>query len=106
MTTQSLCNHAVHPAPIRQLPCCLARCWKLPPARRAARRAGHQTRDNNYRSCFGRAGRVAGRLLPASVRRFPGPEDLAKLIEGAGFDNVNFRLFAGGIVALHTAEAA
>ena len=42
--------------------------------------------------------------LPASVRRFPGPEDLSKLIEGAGFGNVNFRLFGGGIVALHTAE--
>jgi demethylmenaquinone methyltransferase/2-methoxy-6-polyprenyl-1,4-benzoquinol methylase len=42
--------------------------------------------------------------LPASVRRFPGPEDLAKLIEGAGFGNVNYRLFGGGIVALHTAE--
>jgi demethylmenaquinone methyltransferase/2-methoxy-6-polyprenyl-1,4-benzoquinol methylase len=44
--------------------------------------------------------------LPASVRRFPGPEDLASLIEGAGFRNVNYRLFAGGIVALHTAEVA
>lgn len=44
--------------------------------------------------------------LPASVRRFPGPEDLAKLIEGAGYGNVNYRLFAGGIVALHTAEVA
>ena len=44
--------------------------------------------------------------LPASVRRFPGPEDLANLIEGAGFRNVNYRLFAGGIVALHTAEVA
>jgi demethylmenaquinone methyltransferase/2-methoxy-6-polyprenyl-1,4-benzoquinol methylase len=43
--------------------------------------------------------------LPASVRRFPGPEDLSKLIEGAGFGKVNYRLFAGGIVALHTAEA-
>ena len=44
--------------------------------------------------------------LPASVRRFPGPEDLAKLIEGAGYGNVNYRLFAGGIVALHMAEVA
>jgi demethylmenaquinone methyltransferase/2-methoxy-6-polyprenyl-1,4-benzoquinol methylase len=43
--------------------------------------------------------------LPASVRRFPGPEDLSKLIEAAGFRNVSYRLFAGGIVALHTAEA-
>jgi len=44
--------------------------------------------------------------LPASVRRFPGPEELAELIERAGFHNVRVRLFAGGIVALHTAVAA
>jgi demethylmenaquinone methyltransferase/2-methoxy-6-polyprenyl-1,4-benzoquinol methylase len=43
--------------------------------------------------------------LPASVRRFPGPEDLAGLIAEAGFGDVRYRLFAGGIVALHTAEA-
>ena len=42
--------------------------------------------------------------LPASVRRFPGPEDLSKLIQGSGFGSVNYRLFGGGIVALHTAE--
>jgi demethylmenaquinone methyltransferase/2-methoxy-6-polyprenyl-1,4-benzoquinol methylase len=42
--------------------------------------------------------------LPASVRRFPGPEDLAGLIAEAGFGDVRYRLFAGGIVALHTAE--
>jgi demethylmenaquinone methyltransferase / 2-methoxy-6-polyprenyl-1,4-benzoquinol methylase len=43
--------------------------------------------------------------LPASVRRFPGPEELADLIESAGFRDVRVRLFAGGIVALHTAVA-
>jgi demethylmenaquinone methyltransferase/2-methoxy-6-polyprenyl-1,4-benzoquinol methylase len=43
--------------------------------------------------------------LPASVRRFPGPEELAQLIAAAGFANVRYRTFAGGIVALHTAEA-
>jgi demethylmenaquinone methyltransferase/2-methoxy-6-polyprenyl-1,4-benzoquinol methylase len=43
--------------------------------------------------------------LPASVRRFPGPEELAELIERAGFREVRLRLFAGGIVALHTAAA-
>jgi demethylmenaquinone methyltransferase/2-methoxy-6-polyprenyl-1,4-benzoquinol methylase len=41
--------------------------------------------------------------LPASVRRFPGPGELAELIEHAGFREVRVRLFAGGIVALHTA---
>jgi len=44
--------------------------------------------------------------LPASVRRFPGPEELSELIESAGFRDVRARLFAGGIVALHTAVAA
>ena len=43
--------------------------------------------------------------LPASVRRFPGPEELGRLIEAAGFRSVHIRLLAGGIVALHTAEA-
>ena len=43
--------------------------------------------------------------LPASVRRFPGPEELAALLDTAGFAAVRFRLFAGGIVALHVAEA-
>jgi demethylmenaquinone methyltransferase/2-methoxy-6-polyprenyl-1,4-benzoquinol methylase len=44
--------------------------------------------------------------LPASVRRFPGPEELAALIASAGFEEVRYRTFAGGIVALHTAETA
>ena len=39
--------------------------------------------------------------LPASVRRFPGPDDLAAQL--TGFRDVQYRLFAGGIVALHTA---
>jgi demethylmenaquinone methyltransferase/2-methoxy-6-polyprenyl-1,4-benzoquinol methylase len=43
--------------------------------------------------------------LPASVRRFPGPEELAALICAAGFADVRYRTFGGGIVALHTAEA-
>ena len=43
--------------------------------------------------------------LPASVRRFPGAEDLAVLIDEAGFERATFRLFGGSIVALHTATA-
>jgi demethylmenaquinone methyltransferase / 2-methoxy-6-polyprenyl-1,4-benzoquinol methylase len=43
--------------------------------------------------------------LPASVRRFPGPEELAELMRDAGFANVRYRLLAGGIVALHTGLA-
>ncbi len=43
--------------------------------------------------------------LPASVRRFPGPDDLARVLAGARFDDVRYRLLAGGIVALHTGRA-
>jgi demethylmenaquinone methyltransferase/2-methoxy-6-polyprenyl-1,4-benzoquinol methylase len=48
-------------------------------------------------------GGVAYAYLPASVRRFPGPEDLAAALERAGFGGISWRLFGGGIVALHTA---
>jgi len=41
--------------------------------------------------------------LPASVRRFPGADDLTELLERAGFRAVSYRLLGGGIVALHTA---
>ena len=44
--------------------------------------------------------------LPASVRRFPAPDELAAQIAAAGFRDVSYRTFAGGIVALHTADAA
>ena len=39
--------------------------------------------------------------LPASVRRFPGPDDLADALRRAGFADVGYRLLAGGIVSLH-----
>src|SRR6266513_3153033 len=44
--------------------------------------------------------------LPASVRRFPGAKELAELMQTAGFGQVHYRLFGGGIVALHTGVAA
>ena len=50
-------------------------------------------------------GGSAYRYLPASVRRFPGPEELAALMRACGFAQVRFRLLAGGIVALHTGVA-
>jgi demethylmenaquinone methyltransferase/2-methoxy-6-polyprenyl-1,4-benzoquinol methylase len=43
--------------------------------------------------------------LPASVRRFPGPEELARLMAAARFEDIRYRLFAGGIVALHMGVA-
>ena len=43
--------------------------------------------------------------LPASVRRFPGPAELAELMRERGFGEVAYRRLAGGIVALHTGTA-
>jgi demethylmenaquinone methyltransferase/2-methoxy-6-polyprenyl-1,4-benzoquinol methylase len=56
------------------------------------------------------AGRVlpggsAYTYLPASVRRFPGAEELVHRLSAAGFSAVGYRLLAGGIVALHVGEA-
>jgi demethylmenaquinone methyltransferase / 2-methoxy-6-polyprenyl-1,4-benzoquinol methylase len=39
--------------------------------------------------------------LPRSVKRFPGPERLGGLLQGAGLDDVRWILTAGGIIALH-----
>jgi demethylmenaquinone methyltransferase/2-methoxy-6-polyprenyl-1,4-benzoquinol methylase len=66
-----------------------------------------------YRVWFDRVVPLLGRVLPggdaytylpASVRRFPVPAELARLLEENGFGEVRFRLFAGGIVALHVGE--
>ena len=43
--------------------------------------------------------------LPASVRRFPGPRDLAAICAQAGFSQIRWTLLGGGIVALHTADS-
>jgi demethylmenaquinone methyltransferase/2-methoxy-6-polyprenyl-1,4-benzoquinol methylase len=42
--------------------------------------------------------------LPNSVERFPRPAALAKLMERAGFQDVTYKRWTGGIVALHTAH--
>jgi demethylmenaquinone methyltransferase/2-methoxy-6-polyprenyl-1,4-benzoquinol methylase len=68
-----------------------------------------------YRVWFDRVVPLLGRVLPggaaytylpASVRRFPVAEELSRLLEANGFGAVRFRLFAGGIVALHVGEAS
>jgi demethylmenaquinone methyltransferase / 2-methoxy-6-polyprenyl-1,4-benzoquinol methylase len=51
-------------------------------------------------------GGAAYSYLPASVRRFPGPEDLAYAMHRAGFTDVGWRLLGGGIVALHVGRRA
>lgn len=43
--------------------------------------------------------------LPASVRRFPGADDLAARVGAAGFEHVRVRLLGGSIVALHVGTA-
>jgi len=43
--------------------------------------------------------------LPASVRRFPGADDLAARVGVAGFEHVRVRLLGGSIVALHVGTA-
>jgi len=50
-------------------------------------------------------GGCAYTYLPASVRRFPEAKELSELMQAAGFEQVRYRLFAGGIVALHTGTA-
>jgi demethylmenaquinone methyltransferase/2-methoxy-6-polyprenyl-1,4-benzoquinol methylase len=52
-------------------------------------------------------GRVAGdpdayEYLPSSVRRFPGPHDLAGRMAAAGLGDVRWVLTAGGIIAIHS----
>jgi len=39
--------------------------------------------------------------LPSSVKRFPGPQELAEEMTRAGLTDVSFLLLAGGIVAIH-----
>jgi demethylmenaquinone methyltransferase / 2-methoxy-6-polyprenyl-1,4-benzoquinol methylase len=51
-------------------------------------------------------GRVAGdpdayTYLPSSVRRFPGPRELAEQMSAAGLVDVRWVLTAGGIIAIH-----
>jgi len=39
--------------------------------------------------------------LPSSVKRFPGPAELAAEMERAGLVEISYLLTAGGIVAIH-----
>jgi demethylmenaquinone methyltransferase/2-methoxy-6-polyprenyl-1,4-benzoquinol methylase len=66
-----------------------------------------------YRQWFDRVVPALGRLggdadaysyLPSSVRRFPGPRDLAATMERAGLEHIRWILTAGGIIAVHVGE--
>lgn len=50
--------------------------------------------------------REAYTYLPSSVKRFPGPEGLAAVMERAGLRNIRWTLTAGGIIALHVGKKA
>jgi len=39
--------------------------------------------------------------LPASTIAFPSPPELARRLAAQGFDDVSYRLFMGGVCALH-----
>jgi demethylmenaquinone methyltransferase/2-methoxy-6-polyprenyl-1,4-benzoquinol methylase len=63
-----------------------------------------------YRAWFDRVvpliGRAAGdpdayTYLPNSVKRFPGPHELAQRLDAAGLTDVRYLLTAGGIIAIH-----
>jgi demethylmenaquinone methyltransferase / 2-methoxy-6-polyprenyl-1,4-benzoquinol methylase len=44
--------------------------------------------------------------LPNSVRRFPGPEELAATMARCGLQRIRYVLTAGGIIAIHVGEVA
>ena len=44
--------------------------------------------------------------LPSSVKRFPGPRELAAVMAGLGLRDVRWILTAGGIIALHSGTVA
>jgi demethylmenaquinone methyltransferase / 2-methoxy-6-polyprenyl-1,4-benzoquinol methylase len=51
-------------------------------------------------------GRIAGdpqayEYLPSSVRRFPGPEELAGVMSRSGLGDIRYVITGGGIIALH-----
>jgi demethylmenaquinone methyltransferase / 2-methoxy-6-polyprenyl-1,4-benzoquinol methylase len=47
---------------------------------------------------------VAYEYLPQSVKRFPGPAELAETMRGMGLDGIRYVLTAGGIIAIHVGE--
>jgi len=66
--------------------------------------------SNFYSAWFDRVvpliGRIAGdsdayTYLPNSVKRFPGPHELAQRLAAAGLQDVHYMLTAGGIIAIH-----
>jgi demethylmenaquinone methyltransferase / 2-methoxy-6-polyprenyl-1,4-benzoquinol methylase len=70
----------------------------------------HRPLSTFYGVWFDRVVPVIGRLsgetdaytyLPSSVKRFPGPHELAGMMAAAGLGEVGYVLTAGGIIAIH-----
>jgi demethylmenaquinone methyltransferase/2-methoxy-6-polyprenyl-1,4-benzoquinol methylase len=68
-----------------------------------------------FRLWFDRAVPLLGKLagdsdaysyLPSSVRRFPGPRELAERMTAAGLTDLRWLLTAGGIIAIHAGRRA
>src|SRR6185312_1852050 len=68
-----------------------------------------------YRVWFDRIVPALGRVacdadaytyLPSSVRRFPGPQELAATTDRCGLRAIRYVLTAGGIIAIHVGEVA
>ncbi|MCD6726135.1 MAG: bifunctional demethylmenaquinone methyltransferase/2-methoxy-6-polyprenyl-1,4-benzoquinol methylase UbiE [Solirubrobacteraceae bacterium] len=66
-----------------------------------------------YAAWFDRVVPMIGRLagdpdaysyLPSSVKRFPGPHELAQRLAMLGLEEVHYLLTAGGIIAIHVAR--
>jgi len=63
-----------------------------------------------YEAWFDRLVPLLGRFdeayeyLPASVKRFPGPRELAARMDAAGLEHIRYVLTAGGIIAIHVGE--
>ena len=50
--------------------------------------------------------REAYTYLPESIRIFPGPDELTKILQRIGFDQVRYRLMTGGIAVIHVGRKA
>jgi demethylmenaquinone methyltransferase/2-methoxy-6-polyprenyl-1,4-benzoquinol methylase len=50
--------------------------------------------------------RDAYTYLPESVKRFPSPEGLAAIMQGAGLERIRYTVLAGGIIAIHSGARA
>jgi demethylmenaquinone methyltransferase / 2-methoxy-6-polyprenyl-1,4-benzoquinol methylase len=79
----------------------------LPPQR--VLRAAYQFYFRRVMPLVGRAiskHTTAYRWLPESTRVFPSPSELAQRIEAQGFESVSYKLFMGGVCAMHVGTKA